>query len=320
MKKKIEILCTLGPNSLTKKFLNFSNSRLSQVRLNLSHIEIQNLEKIIKFVKKETNVPICIDTEGAQIRTKFNSVKKFKKGNKIYLHKNKKFHLYPPNVFQQIKTNDVLFIGFEGLAIRVSKKKDDVVECIALSDGILKTNQGVFSNNKKIKLNYLTAKDFLAIDIAKRLKINNFALSFTNKPEDINKFNKLLPGKRKIFKIESKMALNNWKKLLNLGSEFLIDRGDLSKETSIEDIPFYQRKIITDIKKNKKKVFVATNFLESMIEKPFPTRAEANDIYSSLEMGADGLVLAAETAVGNYPIQSVEFLIKVIKKFNKKNL
>ena len=100
----------------------------------------------------------------------------------------------------------------------------------------------------------------------------------------------------------------------------LIDRGDLSKDIKIENVPIIQRKIIHEAKKNRKNVYVATNFLESMIDKPFPTRAEANDIYSSLEMGADGLVLAAETAVGKYPIESVEFLIKVIKKFNKKNL
>ena len=157
-----------------------------------------------------------------------------------------------------------------------------------------------------------------AIHIAKNLKIKNFALSFTNSHNDIKEFNKLLPNTRKIFKIESQSALKNWKKILKFGHEFLIDRGDLSKETSIEKIPILQRKIIKDVKRKNKKVYVATNFLESMINKSFPTRAEANDIYSSLEMGADGLVLAAETAIGKYPLESVNFLTKIINIYKKR--
>ena len=99
------------------------------------------------------------------------------------------------------------------------------------------------------------------------------------------------------------------------GNDFLIDRGDLSKETSIEEIPIFQQKLVNSAKKKNKKIYVATNFLESMIQKPFPTRAEANDIFTSLQMGVDGVVLAAETAIGKYPLETISFLIKVIKKY-----
>ena len=86
--KKIKILCTLGPESLNKDFLKFTNKKVDLVRLNLSHINIHNLEKIIKFVKKNTNVPICIDTEGAQIRTKIKKNRKFLFGKKDYIYEN----------------------------------------------------------------------------------------------------------------------------------------------------------------------------------------------------------------------------------------
>ena len=127
------------------------------------------------------------------------------------------------------------------------------------------------------------------------------------------KFNKLILNSRKIFKLETKNAIRNLNKLFKYGKDFLIDRGDLSKEVSIEKIPYYQRKILSKAKKNNKNIFVATNCLESMINNPYPTRAEANDIYNILELDAKGLVLAAETAIGKYPYESIIFLKRMIK-------
>ena len=98
--------------------------------------------------------------------------------------------------------------------------------------------------NRYIRLNYLTKKDIEAIQISKKLQIKNFALSFTNSEKDIEKFNRLLPKQNKIFKIEFKRAINEIKKIIKVGNNFLIDRGDLSKEVSIEKIPYMQRKIL----------------------------------------------------------------------------
>ena len=190
--------------------------------------------------------------------------------------------------------------------------------------GNLENNKGVHLVNRKISLEYLTKKDFKAIEIAKKLKIKNFALSFTNTSEDIKKFNSILPNCRNIFKLETSQAIKNLDKLFKYGENFLIDRGDLSKDITIEKIPYIQRYIFKKAKKFKKvKIFIATNFLESMIEKPYPTRAEANDIFSSLEIGASGLVLAAETAIGKYPAESVSFIRDMyitFKKFKKNKL
>ena len=161
-------------------------------------------------------------------------------------------------------------------------------------------------------------KDQKAIDISKEEKIKNYALSFTNSHHDIIKFNKYINFENKIFKLETYNAIKNLHNIVVTGNTFLIDRGDLSKEISIEKIPKYQRKIISKIKKFKnKKVFVATNLLESMVKNIYPTRAEANDIFNCLESGADGLVLAAETAIGDYPEESVLFLKKIILEYKK---
>ena len=163
----------------------------------------------------------------------------------------------------------------------------------------------------------MTKKDKEAIEIGKKLLIKNYALSFVNTTSDIENFNKILKKENKIFKIETAKSIKNLKSIINTGSKFLIDRGDLSKEIGIENIPFIQRRILKLANKKNKDVFIATNFLESMINKKFPTRAEVNDIYNAIELGASGVVLAAETAIGNYPIECVVLLKKIIKNFKK---
>ena len=317
--KNIEIFCTLGPSSFNKNFLKFVDKKISLLRLNMSHIQPKDLSKHIKFIKKYTTTPICIDTEGAQIRTKTKKIINFKKNQKFKIYKNNnKIMFYPPDTFQKLKIGDELDIGFNDLKARIIKKNLKFMTLKTISAGIFENNKGVNLNNREIKLNYLTEKDFKAIEIAKKFNIKFFALSFTNTQEDIIKFNQILPKQKKIFKIETKKAVSNINKLFKFANNFLIDRGDLSKSINIENIPTAQRQIIKkSLKYKNKNIYIATNFLETMLYQKSPTRAEANDIYNSLEMGARGLVLAAETAIGKYPDMAVMFLKKMIKVFKK---
>ena len=320
--KKISIYCTVGPSSLNKNFLEFSKkNKIDLLRLNLSHLSIKNLVKNIKFIKKFCNIPICIDTEGAQIRTKSRFNKFFKKQEIGTINKSEKkgFSFYPDNIFEKIRVGDIFKIGFKGLEIKIIKKNKLNFDFKAISDGLLENNKGVHLKNRKIKIDYLTNKDFKAIEISKKYNIKYFALSFTNSKNDIKNFSILLPIQKKIYKIETKKAFKNFKELVKHGENFLIDRGDLSQEISIDKVPWAQRKIIKIAKKYKNKnVYVATNLLETMIENLYPTRAESNDIFSTLEMGASGLVLAAETAIGKYPQECIKFIKKTI--WNYKNL
>lgn len=322
MKKKIEILCTLGPASLNTKFLKFAKNKISLLRLNMSHIEVKDLKKNIIFIRTNTNIPICIDTEGAQIRTKINKKKNIKINQTFKIYKNSsKQGFYPPSVFDKLKLNDFLDIGFNDLKAKIIKKCETYIILKSTSSGVLENNKGVYVVNRILKLNFLTQKDTEAIAIAKDLGIKNFALSFTNTTQDVLNFKRILPSQNKIYKIESKTAIKNLSKIIKEGKNFLIDRGDLSKEIEIENIPVFQRKIIKMSKKFKnKKVYIATNFLENMVTNKYPTRGEANDIYSSLEMGATGLVLAAETAIGKYPEKTVLFLGKMIKVFKSQKI
>ena len=315
----MKILATLGPSSLNKKFLKFSNNNISLLRINLSHVSTKQLPKIINFVRKHSKVPLCVDTEGAQIRSKVKKKKFYRLNKKLSFSKNKNTNIfYPPYVLDKLKNKDELDVGFSGLKFKVIKNNKYKIIFKTINPGWLENNKGVHLINRKIKLNFLTEKDIKAINIAKKMKIKNFALSFTNKVEDVIKFSKLLKKENKIYKIETKEAIKNLNKILKKGKYFLIDRGDLSKEISIEMIPVAQRQIIMSAKKlPNKEVFVATNFLESMLQNNFATRGEVNDIYSTMRLGAKGLVLAAETAIGKHPIACVQLLKRVYKIFMK---
>jgi len=319
MKKKIKILCTLGPSTINKSFLKFAKKKISLLRLNMSHTSLKRLIKNILFIKKYSKIPLCIDTEGAQIRIQTKKTRIFKKNQIFKIYKNKKLiNFYPPETFKKLKIKDILNFGFDGLIAEIIKKNQNLIILKVYSPGKLENNKGVHLQNRSLKLNFLTDKDFEAIKIGKKYNIKNFALSFTNSINDIHKFNNILPTENKIFKIESKAAIKNIKNILKKGSNFLIDRGDLSKEIKIENIPVIQRHILKIANKYKNKnIYIATNFLESMIQNKYPTRGEANDIYNSLETGAAGLVLAAETAIGKNPYDAINFLIKMIKIFEK---
>jgi len=289
----------------------------------MSHVNLQKLGEKISFIKKYCSVPICIDTEGAQIRIKFNKAKliKLKKKESLVVNKqNGKFNFYPMEVFNLLKKNDILDVGFEGLQLKIFSKNKNILKLICTKPGTLENNKGVHLKNRKINLNFVTAKDLQAIEVAKKFKIKNFALSFTNSKTDMISFCKLLPKEKKFFKIETAKALQNLDFFFKRQKNFLIDRGDLSKDIGIENIPITQRRIFKKSKKYKNvRVALATNFLESMIINSYPTRAEANDIYNSLEMGASALILAGETAMGKHPIESVKFLSKIIKVFKENN-
>ena len=310
------IFATVGPSTLNKKFLSSINKKtVNLLRINLSHTKMNELKKTINFIKKYTNIPICIDTEGAQVRTKsIRKLKlKLKKNSIIYINqanskKTNSFILSPPESYRQIKKGDVLSIDFDSAQIRVISKNRTSIKSVVIHEGIIANNKGV-SINRQIKLAPYTNKDIEAFNLANELKIENVALSFASSGNDIKRLRKFFDYPINIIaKIESKKGIKN---------AILIDRGDLSREVSIERIPELQKKIINSSKKNKKPIYVATNLLESMVVKREPTRAEVNDIYNTLIDGANGLVLAAETAIGKYPRECIEMILRVSKAFQK---
>lgn len=276
------------------------------------------------MVKSFTKVPICLDTEGAQVRTgRLKNQIVLINGEKIIIKKNEGigqngwFNLYPKVAFEAIEVGDIINIDFNSVMVQVIEKHELEIKARVLMGGLIQENKAV-TINKNINLNPLTNKDLESIKIGEKYGINYFALSFANKEDDVNYLRSIInPNCKIISKIESIQGLKNLESIVSVSDNILIDRGDLSREVSIENLPSTQKYIIDIVKQNKKNVFVATNLLESMINNVSPTRAEINDIYNTLFDGADGLVLAAETAIGKYPIQCATMIRKMINQYEK---
>lgn len=324
---KTKIICTLGPSSFKKSVLKLlTKEKVDIFRINLSHTNVNQIKEKIEYLKKNKIKNICIDTEGAQMRTTQTIKKYFIKKNSIieihnknHLSNNKKIHLYPYIDLSNLKIGTKIDIGFNNLSIKVIKKKllNGCLLCKVIKGGYLESRKGVHIHSK-INLPCLTEKDKYALNLAIKFKIKYYAISFVNSHKDLEEVKKILGSSSFIIsKIETKNAIINLDKITKNSNALLIDRGDLSRYVPIEKIPIAQENIIKKSKKLNTPTYVATNLLESMIKDTQPTRAESHDINATLKQGAKGLVLAAETAIGLNPTECVRFLKRCIKVFEK---
>jgi len=320
----IQILATLGPSSLEKEIISrMAAAGVCLFRLNLSHTRIEDLEDVIRFIQSCTDVPVCLDSEGAQIRTQqlIDDVISLDVGDQVRVHfdtvegDQQNLSLYPSGIAVELEPDDLIDIDFHGVQLRVVAKKETYCKCNVETSGKMGANKAVVVN-RSISLPAMTEKDKQAAQIGRRLGIQHFALSFASSGEDVDLFRSHIGEKVQVItKIESIKGIRNLIEIADHANAILIDRGDLSREVQIEQIPFLQRRIVSSVKSRHKPVYVATNLLESMVEWHQPNRAEVNDVVSTLEMGATGLVLAAETAIGNHPVAAVETIRRLIDHY-----
>lgn len=322
-----KLFITLGPSTLNKKFLSGIDKKyVKLLRINLSHTDLCDLPRIVKYIRKYSDIDICFDSEGAQIRTSKlkGGVKKLHSNKIIKINKNNDINnnitLVPHNIHKNLRKDDILSIDFNSVVVKLIKEDNKVFECKILQGGIIGSNKSI-SVKRDILIPPYTDKDIKAFSIGESLNIKNYALSFTSQASDIINLRRFFKNKINVTsKIESKKGLRNLPEILKEADNILIDRGDLSKEVPLHEIPKKQKEIISEAISSKTPAYVATNLLESMVTRMEPTRAEVNDVYNTLIDGATGLVLAAETAIGKYPEKCIEMIIKISKtiKYDKK--
>jgi len=322
----IELLCTLGPASLNDRVIYWLECLgASLFRINLSHTKIEDLERIIRFVQARTRVPICLDTDGAQVRTgPLIDGKVIVRENRLLtVHSRSlpgdQFNIsfYPGYIVKTLRVGDFVSIDFNAVLSQVVEKSGDTATLRILNGGEIGQNKAV-TVQRPLEMAPLTEKDLAAIAIGRRMGVRHFALSFAHRESDVDLIREKAGAEATIIsKIECLSGLTNLDAIAAKSDAILIDRGDLSREVPIEQIPAVQKMIIGRAKTHGVKAYVATNLLESMTSSPTPTRAEVNDVYNTLADGADGLVLAAETAIGQYPISCAKMVIKVIQQFQQ---
>lgn len=321
----IKVLCTLGPSSLNQNVMERLQERnVDLFRINLSHTPIEKLAETIECMQKHTSTPICLDTEGAQVRTGTMAegvVVKDRQHVKLVAERvvgtASCLTLTPPSVFESLAPNNLIGLDFDGAVLLVLEVGEGYAETVVLNGGKIGNNKAV-GVSPEPKLPPLTEQDIASVEMGRKYGITHYALSFANCAEDVKLLRKHAgPDSRIISKIESKQGVLNLDEILVETDEILIDRGDLSREVPLENIPLLQKAITRKANMANVPVNVATNLLESMLTNRKPTRAEVNDIMNTLLDGANGLVLAAETAIGDHPISAVDMVLSLIECFRR---
>ena len=326
--KQTKIIVTLGPATNTEKTLRIIKDRgVDFVRVNMSHSSLEDLEYFINLSQK-VGIPFILDTEGSQIRTGDleHDYIHLKENDELKLCANKItgntdiLSLKPGYIIEQLEAGDLIHIDFDTLILRVmdvSTISDGYVRAKVISGGIFGRSKAVVIDpvfNKKFQLPTLSEKDYKSIELGLRKGIEHIAVSFVRSGAAIDEVRSATQNKMMIIsKVECIDALEHIDEIIQKSDLILIDRGDLSKEIPIEKIPFTQKIIIQKAHRYQTSVFVATNLLETMVEKKNPTRAEVHDVISTIMDGAMGLTLAAETAIGKYPIDCINMLNKLIQ-------
>jgi pyruvate kinase len=319
-----KILCTIGPSSLNARVIQrLENLGASLFRINLSHTRLEDVERVVTTIQRHTRVPVCLDTEGAQIRTAalVDGTVTLRENTMVAVHSRLvpgdpyNIAFYPPETVAQFQPGDFVSIDFNSVMTQVVEVLPDRAIVRVINGGEVGSNKAV-TVHSPIAMPALTAKDKGALEIGRRLGIRHVALSFANSPEDVDEIRAHTnEGTFVISKIECRNGLDRLEAIALKSDAILIDRGDLSREIPIERIPSAQKHIIRTAKKLAREVYVATNLLETMVSTPLPTRAEVNDIFNTLQDGADGLVMAAETAIGKFPINCAAMVVKLIHEF-----
>ena len=327
MKSKPKIIATLGPSSFTQKTVEKMDFLgVEYFRINLSHTDISDVSQLVNKFRRWSDKKICFDTEGAQLRTEII------KNEKLYINFNDELKLISCNSTDKensLKLNienpqkilnigDILNIDFNGAVVQIIDKDGSrSLKARVLKKGLVLSNKGI-GVDRSLDLPCFSDKDNEILSLASELNIKTFFLSFCSSKNDVENLRKKFDYNIEIIsKIESTSGIKNLDEICSASESILIDRGDLSRDVPIEKIPHAQKYIINVAKSLGVKVHIATNLMESMLTNSQPTRAELNDIVGSINDGASGLVLAAETAIGSFPVDCVKFMKRCITIYKK---
>ncbi len=326
--KRTKILATVGPSTNSyEKILALIKAGANGIRLNFSHGSYEEREEQIAWIRKaseEYGKPIAIvqDLQGPKIRLgDFEGVINVTKGKSLQFKYGADFErsgIIPTqyDLSKKMKRGERLYLFDGKVRTTVTSVKDGIVHVRAENDGVLIKRKGINLPDTDFGGDIITAKDKKDIAFGSTHDIDYVALSFVQTENDIRTLRKMLKNlgsqSKIIAKIETSAAVENIERIVLETDAVMVARGDLAIETLPESVPIVQRKIIGLGMKYARPVIVATQMLASMTDMPEPTRAEVSDVATAVLLGTDCVMLSDETANGNYPIEAVETMKRVI--------
>lgn len=327
--RKAKIVATLGPTSNTYeiiKKLHFAGADV--FRLNFSHgsrEEHRQTYEIIRDIEAEVNSPITVlaDLQGPKIRIGNFSDKSVMlvEGQEFVLDDNpspgneNRVFLPHPDLFQAVIPGTDLLLDDGKVRLYVTGVTANKITTRVTVGASLSNRKGLNIPGITLPISALTSKDKEDLSFALDLGVDWVALSFVQRPEDIIEAQKIIKGRAKLIaKIEKPKALESFVEILNLTDAVMVARGDLGVEMAPEEVPSAQKKIIRQCREHGKPVIVATQMLDSMVHTPSPTRAEASDVATAIYDAVDAVMLSAESANGDYPVEAVSMMHRIIKQ------
>jgi pyruvate kinase len=330
--RKTKIIATLGPASGTAEIIHdLIKAGVNIFRLNMSHGEHEghrNLYFLIRETAKTLNIHITVfaDLCGPKIRAGrfIHGSIHLKHGTHVVVTTRDilgEENLIPcqyADLADDVKTGDRILLDDGKLDLKVIKINDTEITCEVVYGGELKNNKGINLPGVNVSSPSLTDKDRADAIFALDLGVDYLALSFVRKAEDIAELRHLIASHGHdahiIAKLEKPEALQHGEEIINAADAIMVARGDLGVELNPEDVPIAQHQFIKMARALNKPVIIATQMLESMIENSRPTRAEATDVSNAVYWAADAVMLSAETASGNFPVETVEMMARIIKQ------
>ena len=330
--RKAKILATLGPASSTgEKIEELFMAGADAFRLNFSHGSHADHKKrydTIRAIEQKMGRPISVvaDMQGPKLR-----VGEFAQG-KVTLAQGATFRLdldpkpgdeqracLPhPEIFAAIQVGTDLLLDDGKVRLRVEKHGPDWAETKVMVGGPLSNHKGLNLPNVMLAISPLTEKDRADLEFALSLGVDWIALSFVQRPEDVEEAKALIGGRARVMsKLEKPAAFDRLNRIIELSDAVMVARGDLGVECPPETVPILQKRITSACRATGTPVVIATQMLESMIQSPVPTRAEASDVATAVFDGADAVMLSAETASGAYPVEAVTFMNRIIENVEK---
>ena len=325
--RNANIVATLGPASSERAVIRGLFAAGADVfRLNLSHGDHADHKArydIIRALEAETGRPICVlfDLQGPKLRIgRFRSgAVELAAGQSFRLDLAKRLGdesrvaLPHPEIFAAIEAGTELLLDDGRIRLRIVKCDKRHAETEVIAGGALSDHKGVNLPNVALPIAALTEKDRRDLQFGLELGVDWIALSFVQRPEDIAEARKLMMGRASIMpKLEKPSAIDRLDEIIEISDGIMVARGDLGVELAPEKVPGLQKEIIARARSAGKPVVVATQMLESMIEAATPTRAEASDVAMAVYDGADALMLSAESAAGDYPVEAVTMMNRII--------
>ena len=327
--RRARVLATLGPASATKERIRaLADAGADVFRLNFSHgSHADHAERYrqVREVEREIGHPIGIimDLQGPKLR-----VGRFA-GGMVGLHKGRRFrldldpadgndvraNLPHPEIFAALKAGTELLLDDGKLRLRVDACGPDFAETTVLVGGMLSDRKGVNVPGVVLPISPLTAKDRADLAFGLDLGVDWVALSFVQRPEDIDEARALIGDKAWIMaKLEKPSAIQHLQEIVARADGIMVARGDLGVELPPQQVPVLQRRIVRAARAAGRPVVVATQMLESMNTSPVPTRAEASDVATAIYEGADAVMLSAESASGQFPVEAVTMMDSIIRE------